>query len=173
MTTFNDACFVFVNVHTTVSPASMSSVADRVPRFVEESAPAPVHSRSVSAQPATADSVTAWRRAERPLSVNVSCDGNVALPIGVEVEIAGDARAGQVEVEVLRIRSRIGDLHDRQRRALGVRVRADARLAGVDVQRRRARAERSSRSQRRRPCTPRSVSDQPATADSVTECAPS
>ena len=59
LTTVSDACFVFVNVHTTVSPASMSSVAVRVPVFVEESAPPPVHTRSVSDQPATADSVTA------------------------------------------------------------------------------------------------------------------
>src|SRR5215207_5488155 len=47
------ASFLFVNVQTTFSPASMSSVAVRVAVLVDESAPAPVHSRSASDQPAT------------------------------------------------------------------------------------------------------------------------
>src|SRR5829696_3818215 len=49
---------VLVNVQTTVSPASMSSVATRLARLVDESAPAPVHASAVRSQPAVTDSVT-------------------------------------------------------------------------------------------------------------------
>ena len=58
LTTFNDACLVFVNVQATVSPASMSSVAERFARLVDESAPPPVHDRPSESQPAGSDSVT-------------------------------------------------------------------------------------------------------------------
>ena len=58
LTTFSAACFVFVNVQTTDSPASMSSVADRLARLVEESVPPPLQTRFVRYQPVVTDSVT-------------------------------------------------------------------------------------------------------------------
>ena len=132
-----------------------------------------MHTRLVSAQPATADSVTLCAPSCEAFRLNVCCDGKVALPASVSrSRSAGTPEPGQVEVEVLRIRRRIGHLDDGQRRVLGVRERADHVLARIDVQRRRARA-RFVEESRRAPVHTRSVSDQPASADSVTVCAPS
>ena len=93
LTTLSEACFVFVNVHTTFSPASMSSVALRVASSVDESAPAPVHSRSVSVQPAhrglghrlgaelaRVERVSLLRRQRRVAAVRVQVQVRAARP---------------------------------------------------------------------------------------------
>ena len=82
-TTFSEACFVFVNVHTTFSPASMSSVALRVASSVDESAPAPEHSRSVSDQPGVWASVTVYAPSCAAPIGYVCSDGSVAFPASV------------------------------------------------------------------------------------------
>ena len=107
--------------------------------LVEESAPR-TRAHQVRQRPARLRGLDhrvapSWR-----VSVNACCDGSVAFAPSVSrSRSAGNARPGQVEVEVLRIRRRIGHLDHRQRRVLGVRERAHHVLTRIDIQRCRAR----------------------------------
>ena len=125
-------CFVLVNVQTTFSPASMSSVALRAARSVDESPPPPGARRSSASSPASGTRSPCWRRAGPRSAVNVCCGQVRVAGVGVEVQVAGarpvrskSKSCGSVAGSVTLTTVSDG--------VLRVRERADHGLARVDV----------------------------------------
>src|SRR5215216_1577011 len=173
LTTVSDACLVFVNVLTTVSPASMSNVALRSPRSVDESPPPPVHSSAVRSQPGVTDSVTAYAPSWPGATGKVSCEGVPALPGSVSRSTSAGT-AAPVRSKSKSCGSEAG--------SVTLTTVSDAPFVFVNVQTTLSPASISSVAVRvprlveespPPPVHSRAVSAQPGVTDSVTECAPS